>query len=216
MSNYRCWVSDFPKRCQKLLDKFEGQAKLNDLEVTLLLAVASASIGITHDRIKNTDSKSVKHLGSVHVNEKQSEKAKCLLKTKISDINAFRNGIVLYGRNAVRNPDPGSMPDDWNLNDSCKEISKNKEFGTIIKHVRNALAHGNIFTLSENGLIKNIVFLSRLYDHNENKSINEYDALIIAVHDLKEILKYWVDEVVAIGVGYQGIASYLDLEIEAA
>ena len=204
MSNYKCWVQDFPKRSLRLLEVFEKQAQARGLEVTLLLSVASATICIPNDRLQDKGSSDA-HIDTKRVNENAVSAIDSLLKTKIQDIQGLEIANAPFGK--LVKPRPGGKPDcgwddyraDYNDGKCC---GSGKQFGTLIKHLRNALAHGNVYTLAGQGnQIDEIVFLKSNYDHKNKKPSGDYDYLTLTPKQLSAFLRHWVTGLQ--GLGFQ-------------
>jgi hypothetical protein len=53
LSNYKHFVTEFPTRCSKLLEKFERQARLQGREVTFVLSMAGAGLCIPFQRLRS-------------------------------------------------------------------------------------------------------------------------------------------------------------------
>jgi hypothetical protein len=52
LSNFKNFVTDFPTRCSKLLETFEGQARLRGREVTFVLSMAETGLCIPFQRLR--------------------------------------------------------------------------------------------------------------------------------------------------------------------
>jgi hypothetical protein len=187
MSNYRNFIEDFPKRCGEILSDYKKQAYKNGREVTYMLAIASASITIPYARLTEKENPSL-------------DKKKCE--------NAVSNFDNLCGKPFLKSC-LWAMPsknwksglvkkeyvklgaDTWEKNALClrNEITVKE----VLSIIRNALAHGSIFTLpTENDKIENIIFLSVIRD-KENHTTGDYDLIMVSPDDFNEFLANWIE-----------------------
>ena len=182
MSEYRNFVEDFPGRCQRLLSRYFRSAESSDLEVTLLLAVAGSGLLIPYARLTESE----------HPSQDKSrfELAK-------NSINSVLNS-KFFGSPLNPESDPGSWkvgslvditdsPDFWDWT-KIKPISKDKTVNPLLKILRNALAHGNIFTMGSPS-IESIVFLSKLDAKDPHAG---YNCLVVGPADFKEFISRWL------------------------
>lgn len=80
-------------------------------------------------------------------------------------------------------------PDSWEIN--YEKLPNIIKVLCVLKHIRNALAHGSIFTLpNENDKIKEIIFLSEIRIGNEFRG--NYNVLKVCPEDFKEFLQNWM------------------------
>jgi hypothetical protein len=78
-----------------------------------------------------------------------------------------------------------NAPDSWPEIDSPAPLS-NETVKTIVHHIRNALAHGNLFTRGEP--IEMLVFVSKLKHQSK-----EYRYLIVNPEEFTSFLHRWFD-----------------------
>lgn len=182
MSAYRNFVADFPGRCQRLLSRSFRNAESNDLEVTLLLSIASSGLLIPYARL--TESEHPSQDPSRFVLARNS--INCVLKSKFLgsplhpeiDPGSWEIGSLV---------DIADSPDFWDWS-RIKPISKDKTGNPLIKILRNALAHGNIFTMGSPH-IESIAFLSKL---NAQEPTAGYDCLVVSPADFKDFISRWL------------------------
>jgi hypothetical protein len=79
-------------------------------------------------------------------------------------------------------------PDSWDGLRKRRPISKDKKVGTVLKVIRDALAHGNIFTL--NNPIETIIFIKA---NMKTDKILSYSFLSVAPQEFREFLENWFD-----------------------
>jgi hypothetical protein len=187
MSSYRNFVADFPKRCQSLLEEFYHDAVKRDREVTLLLAVATTAIIIPFERLRLPNDQHDEHPSN---DRKQYDEAAIELDAVIDQsfltCGLWDDESRSWGfRKKVY---PKEKPiDDWlATHEKVNPISKDKTARSILKHLRNALAHGNIFTLTRPREIAKLIFLSKPYEDTE--SVNWIE---VAPDDFYTFLDNW-------------------------
>jgi len=188
MSEYENLIQDFPQRCTDILTTFVKQAKEIDREVTLMLAVVSASLVIPYERLGDF--------------ENPSGDAKKYFQAKSKFANECGNKVFLdwvpgkeskswkfteLDLDAVNQP-----PESWlkNIQPLPKE-GKVGKVGYVLYHLRNAFAHGNIFTLAESNQIKSLIFLCKRKNSNTN-TVEGYNLIEVLPEDLYVFLEKWI------------------------
>lgn len=186
MSSYDNFVSDFPGRCAELL-RFERTARLIKREVTLMLCVAMPSIVVPLERLA----------GPRPNNESQGHPSR-----DWERFDQAKSGLDRLFEQAFRGsslwPHPGSSswffgelsevlngPDSWVELTEPKPLGPDKKTKTVLMHIRNALAHGNIFTRG-NPEIEQIILLSKPVD------ADRFRFLAVAPADFREFLRHWL------------------------
>ena len=179
MSNYSNFVSDFPRRCDDILDKFFPQAKVHDREVTLMLAVATAGFVIPFGRLREENHPA-----------RDRERFQQAAAKLDSILDARFLGSALWDNS------PSSWVFAKEVEDECqdlelwpelatpKPLSKDKLARSVLAHLRNALAHGNIFTHGKP--IDQLIFLSRPSEESPT-----YAMLAVAPLDFHKFLRKW-------------------------
>jgi len=186
MSEYVNLIQDFPQRCTSILETFVKQAKDMDREVTLMLAIVSASLVIPYERLGDF--------------ENPSGDAKKYFQAKSEFANECGNKVFLDWV-------PGEKSKSWkftelDLNDvnqppaswlrNIQPLPKEGEVGTVgyvLYHLRNAFAHGNIFTLAESKQIKSLIFLCK---RKKNNTVDGYNLIEVLPEDLYVFLEKWI------------------------
>ena len=165
-----------------MLSRYFRNAETSDLEVTLLLAIAGSGLLIPYARLTESNHPSK--------DSSRFESAK-------DSINAVLQSKFV-GSPLRPKSDPGSWkagslnditdsPDSWDWS-SIKPISKDKTVSPLLKILRNALAHENIFTLGSTR-IESIVFVS-MQVHNEPTA--GYNCVSVSPDDFKEFISLWL------------------------
>lgn len=184
--DYRNFIQDFPIRCGEILKKYRNHDCKNGREVTHMFAIAAAAIAIPFSRLSekehpSPDKKKYEQAVGKFTNLcDQCFLASCLWKDK-DEARSWKSG-------QVPKKDVNEDPQYWMSNSvSLKEDIKVVE---VLKIIRNALAHGSIFTLPANEPIENIIFLSK----NCVKGIfyGDYDLLTVTPEDFYKFLVNWV------------------------
>jgi len=201
MSNYKDFVSDFPNRCSDLLRRFYKPAKYSDREVTLLLTIATSGLVVPFERLKpNKEGDLSPFFSDPDRHNSASKTLSELMSTKfLGSRLAGSTSTWIYFNRKVEHDD---MPDQWeDLRLPQQKISNQKTCGSVLKLLRNALAHGNIFSTGIK--INQLIFLSRL-DWNEEKTEcmedlkhsreqGRFGVLAVSPDDFHQFLLNWFD-----------------------
>lgn len=190
MSNYKNFVSDFPERCGALLGKFETPARRRRRDVTLMLCIAMPSIVVPLERLAGPR-QTAKGESPGHPSRdwERFEQAKASLDDLFNQ--SFR-GSALWPEASSSSwffgevPDVSKGPDNWDALRAPKPLGEKKAARTVLLHIRNALAHGNIFTRG-NPEIEQIILLSK------PEGDTSFRFLAVAPGDFRTFLKNWLD-----------------------
>lgn len=194
MSEYKNFTKDFPTRCSQVLEIFYEQAKnlsncseVNDgREITLLIMTASAGFIFPYERLRPREN------GREHIaNDKEkypvaAKSVKNLLNKKFINSKIFKNSekTWIYGKFKKNNRE---SINDWREVFEGKHLDENLQAIAIINTIRNALAHGSIYTLNESeNQIDTIIFISEI-----KNSPDEYKFVKVSTEDFKKFLKEW-------------------------
>ena len=178
---------DFPSRCLEILDRQSGWAKFRDREVTLLLMVASAAFVVPYERLRSDTNRSPHPAGD---NERYAALAK-----RLEDLMANRFcGASLcpnsenswkIAKNVLRVD--GDL-DGWFLPKLMKPVSKDKTVSSMLTLIRNALAHGNMFTTGSP--IETLIFVQRR--GSDEGSTSKFEVLSVGPEDFAHFIREWV------------------------
>jgi len=183
MTAYNNFVRDYPTRCNQLLNKFFKDAGENNLEVTLLLSMAASGFVIPYARLSE----------SAHPT-KDAESFKVAKDKLDAELKKPFLASELWGKDRPDSWRFGQLenidgdPDSWGLK-QFEALSISEQARDITRILRNALAHGNIYTRG-NPHIEKLVFLSRV-EHSQPEL--GYNCLIVSPLDLKQFMKNWFD-----------------------
>jgi hypothetical protein len=139
MTSYSSFVREFPQRCRSLLDEYEQNAREKNLEVTLLIAVASSAFTIPFERINPSVPD---HIADDRYPQAVSALGR-LQNRNFVDWQTKESWKIIEGIEGERIR--ASQADAWASEGQWQSISPNRKVGTILSIVRNALAHGSIF-----------------------------------------------------------------------
>ncbi len=158
MSMYAHFFKEVSKKCKKILDdNLAYDVRLNR-EVTHMLALANAAIGIPLERLE---------LNPLSGDNKQYSVAQQdfadLLESSYLQSHLHQNGTWCYGRWSGK-------PKEWEsrVTYSSKLIELHFENSgnpptvkMFLKHLRNAFAHGNLFFRAKSGEITQVIFIQQ-------------------------------------------------------
>lgn len=182
MSAYRNFIQDYPARCRRLLTKYYEDAENNDLEVSLLLNIASSGLIVPYARLSDGAHPS----GDAARFTKAKQTFDAALTACVCKSDLF-TGAEPSSWRIGKSRELRGDPDAWNL-DALKPVTPKKTVTPLVKILRNALAHGNVFSRGRPH-ITSLVFLSRLC--HEKPELG-YEILVVSPHDLKEFVLAWL------------------------
>jgi len=198
MSAYKNFIQDFPARCEKLLDRIERGNKFDDKKVTGLLLVASSAVCIPYDRLRPVSNETMPHPSGD--TEKYSIAARQFQQLWNSNIVGSRLCPKEERQNWLftKLDDVQGDPDGWQTD--FKEISKDKKVSSFLKIMRNALAHGNIYTKGSQSIAQ-ILFVSSEPDRKKcltcgttrSATIKHYNCLAVTPDAFEQFLKHWFE-----------------------
>jgi hypothetical protein len=183
----RRFVAEFPERCSILLEMLEPQAREANLVGTFSVMVASSAFVMPFDRMvkPNHPLGLPKHERSAIV---KAFTGQSFLDAPFWD--GQRPALFRYAKIVNHS----AAPEDWQDERSEHPLRSpaSKDGMTVLRVIRNALAHGNILYLDEQGrkLPGNLVrFLAFLSAHDDNRS---YRVVIFGEEDFLIFLKSWI------------------------
>lgn len=194
MSDYKVFIKDFPERCEKLLKRIEIDNIFDDLTVTGLLTVASAAINIPYERLLAPSQYRSSHPSGDYKNfVEAAQQFNQLLKSNFVGSRLYTINITENWRLAKQESVTGT-PDAWDR--PFEKISNRMEISFVLTIIRNALAHGNIFTKAEETprrKIQEIILVSeqREYDKNGKPMVKYYNCISVTPTIFKQFLNEW-------------------------
>jgi hypothetical protein len=198
LSEYRDFVHDFPLRCHDLLKTFEPGAKLRDREVTLLLAVASAGLVVPYERLRPD---------RPHPSgdaQRFSQAAAALAEELDKTLERFLGEASAREWLVGTTSDLNGPPDAWSGFAAVRPANQ-KLARTILKTIRNALAHGNVWTLGNP--ISELVFAREIW---EAKKLVGFEFLKVSPQAFRGLLDTWFDGLKKQGINHIAGAVALD------
>jgi hypothetical protein len=181
VSNYSNMTVDFPSRVADILSAFEATSATHGREVTLLLALAGPSITLPLERLhKSHPSHDFQSL------------------PQLEHLTAQFDNDPFLGSHLWPQQSPGSWcyggplasvdgdPDSWPELRSARPLDATPMSMAILRHIRNALSHGNVYT---KGIpdIDHIVFLSWISQHDRR-----YKYLVASPADFRIFIDNWL------------------------
>lgn len=190
MTAYKNFVEDFPRRCRDILDFARKPALSRGLEVTLSLMVASAGLIVPYERLKPDG-----RFGD-HPSGDNKTFADAAIKLKLLLDEPFVTSRLWSQPNSTwqdgKLDSVKGYPETWEGLQKRRPISNHKKVSAILTVVRNALAHGNIFTFnSRENMIEGIIFIKANF--NEDSVIRNYSFLYVAPKEFQQFLRSWFD-----------------------
>jgi hypothetical protein len=179
MSQYDALVVDFPDRASKLWPTFRAAGAVSRQEVTTFLMVASAAVAIPFERL----SRSQHPAGDAARYLEAKAAFDTLMKERFlgSALWPSSSGEPwCYGKLKSVDGNPGSWEELW----EPRELGPDTKTETIVRHVRNALAHGNVFTFGDP--ITRIALLSQV-----DPEVYKFKYLVAALPHYEALLENW-------------------------
>ncbi len=159
-----------------------GSVQRNDLEVTLLLNIASSGLIVPYARLSEDAHPSGDairfHEAKVSLNQVLDAPFQGSQLHPEANSGSWRFGKL---------KDLCGDPDAWAW-DNVKPITAKKTVRPIVKVLRNALAHGNVFTKGRPH-IETLVFISRI---DREKPELGYECISVSPADFKAFLDCWL------------------------
>lgn len=185
MSQYRNFVSDFPGRCATLLSQFEAAARNRNREVTLMLCIAMPSLVVPLERLNGPNGNRPGH-PSRDWEEYAGAKSALdqLLEQDFLGSLLWPNPSDPWHYGQLKDVTGG--PDSWPELRDPKQMTEQKGVKSVVLHIRNALAHGNIFTVGGSE-IERLVFLSK-----PDSASSRFNYLVVTPQQFRAFLANWL------------------------
>jgi hypothetical protein len=186
MTAYKNFIKDFPRRCRDVLDIAGKPALYRGREVTLTLMVASAGLVVPYERLKPDGRWGAHPSGDRKTFAGAVEKLESLLGQPFISSRLWTETSSTW-RGGKLDSVTGN-PDSWKGLQESQPITKEKTVGAILGVIRNALAHGNIWTLRDP--IEAIVFVKSVTD--DEKIISKFLFVSVAPDEFRNLLEKWL------------------------
>jgi hypothetical protein len=188
MSNYTDFIVDFPRRCRDILLFTHEQALAVDREVTLMLVIASAGLLVPYERLK-TDGIFVHPAGDDQKYTKAADELKQMLKQSFIDSPLWNSHMTSWSSGELDSA--AGDPQDWPELQNVAPIPATQRVSNVLSVIRNALAHGNLYTKADYQLqIEALVFVSGGYN-KKNKQMIPYKYVFVSPSDFRQFLLNW-------------------------
>jgi hypothetical protein len=187
MSAYRDFTSDFPTRCLEVLAHQMAWAKFKGRDVTLLLMVSSAAFLVPYERLR-LDTKHPPHpSGDGERFAALAESLVDLMAEKFCGSNLCPE-MTNSWKVAKDVPSVQGDLDVWYPPKTLKPVSRDKSVSSMLALIRNALAHGNIFTTGSP--IESLIFVQRRGGDHGGSS--KFEVLSVSPADFGHFIREWV------------------------
>jgi hypothetical protein len=199
MSMYVNFVKDFPGRCEEILDAYGKRAAFLGREVTLMLVVASAGFNVPHERLKKSDHPSKdRHHFTIAERQLRDVRNSRFLGSVLWDQapGSWRYGKILDDQGTLDQWKAATRGfDEYNGSGTNTKIIK---ADVVLDGLRNALAHGNIFTWGKRN-IEMMMFLSRIDQPSICQKCGSkidqidkgYRVFVVSPEDFQKFLRRW-------------------------
>ena len=206
MSEYIHFVKDFTLRCEELMKRIDKDNNIYDLKVTGLLMVASAAINIPFERLRPVSANMTPNpSGDIEKYSEAAQQFNQLLDSNFIGSCLAPNDMSSEWLIAEPKSVEGS-PETWAT--SFKIISRKKTVKAVLKIIRHALAHGNIFTKSGTTLvdvnvgknkrreIQEVILISVEAEKDESNNIrygtvDHYNCISVTPIAFEKLLRGW-------------------------
>lgn len=189
MTAYIDFTSDFSKRCLAVLDAAFPVAEAGGREITLLFMAASASFLVPFERLKPDSNDSVHPFGDNKRYGATAGRLKDLLAKNFvgSGLCNETNHSWKLAKGVL--PVDGKLDlDNWPPTANLKPLEKQRKIGSTLTLIRNALAHGSIYT--KGNPIDELVFVKEVLDKNRKRV--GFDVLQVSHEDFTKFVRAWI------------------------
>lgn len=203
MSSYVDIYNDYPLRCAKLWEDFNASAEAKNLDVTFMLMCAAGGFATPfehlriqpgqakerqgHPAFNNFDQKKYEHSLDKVYSALNGAMAECLL---FNDLHFDR---CYYGHAKTIN----EVRDMAECRQSGSPPLSVQPARKIVKALRNAIAHSNIFAFAGRGSqdIADLGFFSEIVDSKirDKKVVSGYEVIVMPVQDFRSFLTSWFE-----------------------
>lgn len=190
MSNYKNFIQDFPVRCGEILKDYKSQAKMNGREVTHMFSIAAAALPIPFERLRKPTG-DTKHPSRDKERYKSADgKFANLSNQFFLSSELWQDGVRSWQIGKIMANEIERGPEGWSTIES-ELLSSQSKVADVLEHIRNALAHGSIFTLPDHvDQIEKIIFLSE--ERDKGRPTGNYFSLTVSPEDFIDFLIKWI------------------------
>lgn len=182
MTAYTDFTRDFPGRCLEVLEAVSSGVAANGREITLLYMAASASLLVPFERLK------AEHpFGDSQRKVRTADRLTELLGKKfVGSVLCPTNTHSWRLARKISSVD-GEL-DGWLPNAKLQAFSKGGKVESTLTLIRNALAHGNIYTVDDP--IRELVFVKEVLG-TDRKRVG-FDVVQVSHEDFLHFVRAWV------------------------
>jgi hypothetical protein len=196
MSSYSDFLAqDFGSRCHDLMKRFFPGSQEAEREVTFLLAIAAAGLIIPHERLSQRSDQPPLDRQRFASTSKELDR---LLAERLVDVvrHQWKGGLLAKADGA---------PDDWDELQDPANMEEQTSLLQVVTWLRNALAHGNIFTRPPApSSTKEIVFVCGYPAIHRKAKDQPLRFVLASPDDLREFLQCWFKRLALLSIsGYE-------------
>lgn len=190
MSEYKIqyFNHELPKRLKSLLETYYPleKTKGNGYEVTFLISIANCLFANTKEQIENKFSETTVSDQKVKLAEELLEKKVNRLKNDLfKNIQHWGYAEIKFKRNQLKS--------EFLKNEKFKKIIEtNKEFGGIIRSLRNSLSHNGFCFGGDEGRINECYFFSKTFNGADINNEISYHVHKVPVHEFYTFTLNWI------------------------
>ena len=191
---------EYPERCLRLLNQLEPSARQHELVGSLSILIASSAILIPYERMRSRHP--MHHKGR---DTDLSKALKSLEKREFFCKAQFWNdsspGDWRFSRIMTDPYDTYGWRDEAGKHPlalDAKNTIDERKAGDVLRVVRNAIAHGNIVYLNDNGIeqagtkVEFLAFLSRYEENEDSRTFPEtYRVVVTTEENFLRFVKQW-------------------------
>nr|WP_290224115.1 hypothetical protein [Trichocoleus desertorum] len=207
MSDYQNFIVDYPQRCAQLLTLLSPSANQHKLDVTLALAIAATGLLVPYERLKPA------------ISYEQPMQDRKRYQKAAAQLDHLLKQPFLIALSGVASPNSwtygelrsvSGLPDEWQELHNPAELSPTRSVQDVLNVLRNALAHGNIYTKpNRQGHIQEIVFVSGAARKNTNQQ-TQYKFVHVSPDDFQNFLLTWLSFLQGLDLPSEVIQKVLD------
>lgn len=191
------FADEFPARCSEVLSAGIGAMRGRGREVTFLLMVASSGFLMPFERLRPPEtSGSAEHfLDDRGAHPEAADRLDELLGSPFLESTLASGFFGEWSLAKVKPENLGGLQSRTGA--AFRPISKDKQVVSVLKILRNALAHGNVLTRGEQA-IERIVFISELRSRSQDAAmagrgvLQHYECLSTSPAALESFLREWL------------------------
>ena len=189
MSNYKNFIQDFPQRCGSILDGYKDQAKKSGLEVTHMLAIASAAITIPFERFRKPKHKRKHPSNEREMYHSATNKFANFCDKEFLKSSLWENETNNWYYGIIKEKKLNDQPESWIA--KAKKLPSDFKIIYLLNHIRNSISHSSIYASSdEKDNIDNLILLNKFLE--KGKFNGDYSYVKVSVTDFNKFLINWI------------------------